>query len=474
MYSLLKKLTNLEIFIFGIFILIPLFVVFSRFLLNAIVIGFFLFLIFTSFKNKNWNFLRTEISPYLFAFLFYLFFASVFIHELNAESLLKLIWLFLIVFFLLGLANYAFIINKKLVKFLILFFFFFTIFVALDSAYQFFNPEFKNFLGYKANTIREYSILGKKILLPIRLTGPMGQDEQVVGFYLTTFGLLSIFFLKYYFKLPNNIYCLFIFINFLIIILSGERSSVLIFVITVFTQQLLTKSSIKNKFFIIFALISILISMVYLNPTSRERLNEINIWLVEKNKQNSIYENFLRTPWGNHYEISLELIKTNPYFGVGLRNFRKYCPKYEKNNKELSLLRSMQAEYKNMKESDQISKETIIIMRDKIARVEKKINYKGIDTKCSTHPHNYILEILVETGLVGLLLFFSLIIKIYYIFFSRFKQNSCAIMCISLLTGFLFPFKPTGAIFASWFGFFFWIQIMFFLISIKLEKNKKY
>ena len=99
MYSLLKKITNLEIFIFGIFILIPLFVVFSRFLLNAIVIGFFLFLIFTSFKNKNWNFLRTEISPYLFAFLFYLFFASVFIHELNAESLLKLIWLFLIVFF---------------------------------------------------------------------------------------------------------------------------------------------------------------------------------------------------------------------------------------------------------------------------------------------------------------------------------------------------------------------------------------
>ena len=136
MYSLQKKITNLEIFI-----LIPLSVVFSRFLLNAIIVGFFLFLIFRSFKNKNWSFLCTEITPYLFSFLFYLFIASIFIHELNAKSLLKLIWLFLIVFFLLGLANYAFVLKKNLIKILILFFFFLTIFVILDSIYQFFNPQ---------------------------------------------------------------------------------------------------------------------------------------------------------------------------------------------------------------------------------------------------------------------------------------------------------------------------------------------
>ena len=472
MYSLQKKITNLEIFIFGIFILIPLSVVFSRFLLNAIIVGFFLFLIFRSFKNKNWSFLCTEITPYLFSFLFYLFIASIFIHELNAKSLLKLIWLFLIVFFLLGLANYAFVLKKNLIKILILFFFFLTIFVILDSIYQFFNPEFKDIFGYKTNTIREYSILGKKILLPIRLTGPMGIDEQVVGFYLCTFGFLSIFFLKYFFKLSNNRYYLLIFINFFVIILSGERSSVLISVITFFTQEFLSKSSIKKKFFNVLILVSILLSVVYANPTSRERVNDINYWLVKKDKQNNIYENFLGTPWGQHYEISLELIKTNPYFGVGLKNFTKYCSNYEKNNKELSALKSMQAEYKNMIGSKEIPNEIMEIMRNKIITKEKEINYIRTDTKCSTHPHNYILELLVETGLLGFLFFFFLIFKIYYIFVRGFRENSCAIICISLLTGFLFPIKPTGAIFSSWFGFFFWMLIFFFLVAINLKKEK--
>ena len=64
MYSLHKKITNLETFIFVIFILIPLSVIFSRFLLNVIIIGFFLFLIFRSFKNKNWTFIKSRDDDY--------------------------------------------------------------------------------------------------------------------------------------------------------------------------------------------------------------------------------------------------------------------------------------------------------------------------------------------------------------------------------------------------------------------------
>jgi O-antigen ligase len=472
MHSSQKKVTNLEIFIFGIFILIPLSVIFSRFLLNTIVIGFFLFLIFRSFKNKNWTFLYTEITPHLFAFLFYLFFASIAIYELDTRSFLKLTWLFLIVFFLLGLASYAFLLKKNLIKILVLYLFFLTVFVILDSIYQFFNPEFKDIFGYKSNTIREYSILGRQFLLPIRLTGPMG-DEQVVGFYLSTFGFLSIFFLKYFYKFSNKIYYLFIFINFSVIILSGERSSVLIFVITFFAQEFLSKSSLKNKLFNITLLVSILLSAFYTNPTTRERANDLNIWFLKSNNQNNIYENFLRTPWGGHYHIALELIKTNPYFGVGLRNFTKSCLEYEKNDSKLNLLRSMREEYKIMQMDNIIAKEIIDAKQNKIINLEKEIIYVGIDSKCSTHPHNYILELLVETGLIGFLFFFSLIFKIYYIFFKKFRQNSCAIVCISLFTGFIFPFKPTGAIFSSWFGFFFWIQISFFLMAINSGKNKR-
>ena len=472
MYSSQKKITNLEIFIFVIFILIPLSVILSRFLLNVIVIGFFLFLIFRSFKNKNWTFLYTEITPYLFAFLFYLFFVSVMIHELDTRSFLKLTWLFLIVFFLLGLASYVFVLKKNLIKILVLFFFFLTAFVILDSIYQFFNPEFKDIFGYKSNTIREYSLLGRKFLFPIRLTGPMG-DEQVVGFYLSTFGFLSIFFFKYLYKLSNKIYYLFIFINFSVIILSGERSSVLIFMITFFTQELLSKSPLKNKLSNILILFSILLTFFYVNPTTRERANDLNIWLLKPNNQNNFYENFLRTPWGGHYQISIELIKNNPYFGVGLRNFTKSCVEYEKNDSKLNLLRSMRVEYKIMQTDSSIAKEIIDAMRNKIITAENEIFYAGTDSKCSTHPHNYIIELLVETGLIGFLIFFSLLFKIYYIFFKKFRQNNFTIICISLFTGFMFPFKPSGAIFSSWFGFIFWLQISFFLMTINTKINKK-
>ncbi len=371
------------------------------------------------------------------------------------------------------MANYAFVLKENLIRALVLFFFFLTVFTILDSFYQFFNSELKDIFGFEAKTTRTYLIFGNTITLPLRLSGPMGSEELVVGFYLSTFGFLSIFFLKYFYKLSNKTYYLLIFINFFVIILSGERSSILIFLITFFTQELLSKSSLKKKFFNVLLIFSFLLSVAYVSPTTQERLKDIDLWLLNKNSQNNIYENFLRTPWGNHYEISLELIKSSPYFGVGLRNFSKSCVNFEKNNRELTSLRSMQVEYKTMKNRDGISKEIIKEFLDKITAKEKETGYYGVDSKCSTHPHNYILELLVETGLFGLLLFLSIVFKIYYIFFRRFRQNSCAIICISLLTGFLFPIKPTGAIFSSWFGFIFWIQISFFLIAINLEKNKK-
>jgi len=470
MFNYKKKNKNLEYFIVSVFVLIPLSIIFSRFLANAIIIGFFLFLIFISFKNKDWCFLKTEITPNLFLFLFYLLFSFLFIHQIESKIFLKLIWLFAAVIFALGLSYYAFILNKKFVKTLILFLFFLTVFVIFDTIYQFFNPNFKDIFGFLADTQRTYLVLGNKISLPLRLTGPFG-DEQVVGFYLATFGYLSIFLLKSLYQLSDKKYYTFLFINFSTVILSGERSSMITFFVIFIIQQILEKKKIKQKFFIILILTIVFSVSVFLNPTTRERLNDIPNWLLKKeSNKNDLYANFLKTPWGNHFEISLDLIKKYPFFGIGIRNFEKFCRDLEKKNIDRSLLFN---EYENLENIADMNTNEYTLKKEKILQLQKTTGYsKTVISKCSTHPHNYILELLVETGLFGFLLFLSLIIKIFFIFINGYRHNKHVIMFIALFAGFLFPLKPSGAIFSSWFGSFFWLLLAMFLITINLKKEE--
>ena len=470
MLSLKKKNNTLEYFIFSVFVLIPLSIIFSRFLANAIIVGFFLFMIFVSSKNKDWSFLKTEITQNLFLFLFYLLFSFLFIHQIESKIFLKIIWLFAAVIFLLGLSNYAFILKKKLVKILILFFFFLTIFVIFDTIYQFFNPKFKDIFGFLADTQRTYLILGNKISLPIRLTGPFG-DEQVVGFYLATFGYLSIFLLKSLYQLSDKKYYTFLLINFSTVILSGERSSMLTFFVIFIIQQIFDNRAFKKKFFIIIILTLVFLVSVFLNPTTRERLSDIPYWLLKKeSNKNDLYSNFLKTPWGNHFEISLDLIKKHPFFGVGIRNFGKFCHDLEKKNTDRTLLFN---EYENLENIVDKHTNEYFFKKEKILELQKTSGYsKTVISKCSTHPHNYILELLVETGLFGFLLFLSLIMKIFYLFITKYRHNEHVIMFIALFAGFLFPLKPSGAIFSSWFGSFFWLLLAMFLITINLKKKK--
>jgi O-antigen ligase len=428
-------------------------------------------LIFISFKNKEWSFLKTEISQNLSLFLFYLFFSFLFIHQIESKNFLKLIWLFAVVIFALGLSYYAFILNKKFIKILILFLFFLTVFVIFDTIYQFFNPKFKDIFGFLAETQRTYLILGNKISLPLRLTGPFG-NEYVVGFYLATFGYLSIFLLKSLYQLSDKKYYTFLFINFSTVILSGERSSMITFFVIFIIQQILEKKKIKQKILIILILIIVFSVSVFLNPTTRERLDDIPNWLLKKeNNKNDLYTNFLATSWGNHFEISLDLIKKYPFFGIGIRNFEKFCRDLEKKNIDRSLLFN---EYKNLENIVDKNTNEYTLKREKILELEKTTGYsKIVLSKCSTHPHNYIVELLVETGVFGFLLFISLIIKIFFIFINGHRHNKQVIMFIALFAGFLFPFKPSGAIFSSWFGFIFWLLLAMFLITVNLKKRMK-
>ena len=200
----------------------------------------------------------------------YLLLTNILYHDANLKIILKLIWIFAIIFIIFTIPKIFLLLNKNNFKYsFTIFLFSFIVFVQLDTIYQYFNPNFQDIFGYETNSIRSYTVFDKVINLPIRLTGPFG-DEQVVGFYLATYGLLSIYLLKRVFCLSWRLYFILIIFNYFIIILSGERSSVIIYTLTIIISEFLFPIKIYKKILIFFSIISFLLAFVYFNPTTKE------------------------------------------------------------------------------------------------------------------------------------------------------------------------------------------------------------
>tara|TARA_Y100000389_G_C17445580_1_gene511402 strand:+ start:805 stop:2130 length:1326 start_codon:yes stop_codon:yes gene_type:complete len=406
--------------------------IFSRFLLNLLIVFSFFFILFISSKKNNWDYLKSDVAKYILIFFFYILLTNIFYHDINLKVFFKLIWILAIIFLILAIPDYILLLNKKSKIYFTVVFFILVLFVQFDTLYQFFNPNFEDILGFKSGDIRTYSLLGKNITLPIRLTGPFN-GEQVVGFYLSTYGLLSIYLLKRILKISLKMFYGLIFFNFLIIILSGERSSIIIYLITILLFKILIPSAFYKKLLFITSVVLFTIISLLNIPTTKERFNDINVWLNLDNenvslKENNIVHNFLKSPYGGLWSTSYYLWKKKPFVGIGLRNYSKLCP--------------------------QIKNEV---------KIQNKWGY------CSVHPHNYLIEILTETGIIGLLLFLTIIFKMLSIFIKSFRSNVDMILLVSFLVALLMPFKPSGAIFSSWYGSFFWFSIGLFLL---LEKNK--
>ena len=76
---------------------------------------------------------------------------------------------------------------------------------------------------------------------------------------------------------------------------------------------------------------------------------------------------------------------------------------------------------------------------------------------CNMHPHNYYLEILTETGIIGfiiltfiiLTIIFMTLIKKYFYSNSSLKNNNIIIPFIFLFIAEIFPLKSTGSFFTT-------------------------
>ena len=217
------------------------------------------------------------------------------------------------------------------------------------------------------DTIYQYFFLENIFGLPIRGTRPSGVfgKELVVGAFIAYISVPIIF---YYFNKFHNLnlkekflYSLIYLFLFTTVALTGERLSFLIFFVSSIIIFIFNTSF--KKFIILSMTLVIFLMTIYFNSSSfNSRVKDFS----------NILANFYDSSYGRLWESGYLLFEKNKIFGVGLKNYRVDC-------------------------DNQIDPRP-----------------ESIPQFCSSHPHNFFLEILSETGLVGFSIFF--IFFVYLIF----------------------------------------------------------
>ena len=263
-----------------------------------------------------------------------------------------------------------------------------------------------------------------------RLTGPFG-DELVVGSFLSKILFISIIFILINYN--NKIYDLiFLLISITIIFLTNERSAALMTLLSSLIYIFYRFKSIKMKILYFTSIFLIIMGLLAIPNLKDKYITSTLGQLGIKESKWFKHESFLDSHWGAHYLTSLSIFKNYPIFGSGLKTFRFECQKDEYSN----------------------------------------INSEAAYARCSTHPHNFYLEILSDTGLMGIFFFISLIFFILKNIIKKLisKKTILSPAIFSLFFLFFWPIKTTGSIFSSWNGYFYILALIVIISQLNLIK----
>jgi O-antigen ligase len=254
-------------------------------------------------------------------------------------------------------------------------------------------------------------------------------DEMIVGSFISRLFPLIIYLIYQNLKnenYKNHVFFLITFITTVTTILSGERVS--LFYLFLFFLIILIFLNFKFKMLSLSFFLILTFSIVFLFPTLKERI-------IKQTFSQIFFEDkkitFFSIQHESHAIAAIKIFKDNPSLGIGPKNFRFEC---------------------------------------------KKKDYDISEFSCTTHPHNFYIQLLSETGFLGIvipLIFLFCILKFYIkIFFKNIsnKLHDTDVMKICFYSSFLFsifPLIPTGNIFNNWLSIIFYLPLGFFLSEKK-------
>lgn len=470
-FKIIKILSNV------ILLLLPIAFILGNAALNVCLTLFIFFFILSLIKENDLQIFKNIFFNILAVFWLYLLINSVFINY-NENSIIKTIGY--IRFFLLPFALLYFF-TKQLIFKSIFFYFYSLVFfvVSIDIIYQFlygtnslgFIPKMcvtvsKNYYNefpqkFDIVNFFDHPYLNGQVLVNCERFSGFFNEELVAGTYLLIFGLPILTFLMNFrkqIKFSKFIFFLLLFFMILASLLSGDRTPILIISITACIFLIFLKVQFKKKIYLFSVIIFIFSIIISITPHLKHRFiswptqtlfNENESSALSKKKNNPLFKVFLfETQWGLHYLTAYDLAKQNIFFGNGVKSFRLNCKKYEINYLKSKYLNP--EEYKDYKE--------------------------GPNSGCSTHPHNIYMELLSETGILGLLIFITFI---FVFIFKTYKKNKnqnniIFIFMLASILSQLFPFKPTGSFFSTFNAYLIWINIglYFYWSEIKYIKHE--
>jgi len=378
-----------------------------------------IFLIYV-LKKKNFNYFNKKPLIIFFIFCIYCILLSIIIAKDTMLSLGTSLFYFRIGIFAI-MIWYFIDQNKNILNYFYYILVFSFLVLVIDAYFQYFSGS--NILGWPA-------------LDHGRISSFFG-NELIMGSYLSRLSpfLLALLLFKETKKIELYFIGLLIILVSGLIYISGERASFFFHILSMLFIIILTKKYLKFKLLIVFSVIILVTVLSLNNDMLKNRMLLIHEKIIGFKKYEEkkfifteAHDSLIRTA----FNIFLD----KPFFGHGPKMFRVIC---------------------------------------------KDEKYAVGISPCNTHPHNFYIQLLAETGIIGFSFLFSTFAYVLYCAYRQFKsmvlrqKRYLTDYQVCLLAGILitvWPLTTNGNFFHNWLMIVYSLPVGFYLHSI-YGKNRK-